>query len=44
MTDAFQKEFHAAFNAPKDRLTALIEGVMKAEVTSLARVTQGYVN
>ena len=42
--DAFQKEFHAAFNAPRDRLTALIEEVVGARVASLERVTQGYVN
>lgn len=44
MTDAFQKEFHASFGAPRDRLIALTEQVMNAEVTSLERVTQGYVN
>ena len=44
MTNAFQKEFHAAFSAPRDQLTRLVERVTNAKVTSLERVTQGYVN
>lgn len=44
MTGAFQREFHATFNAPRDRLVALVERVMGTEVASLERVTQGYVN
>jgi aminoglycoside phosphotransferase (APT) family kinase protein len=44
MTDAFQKEVQAAFNAPRDHLVALVERVMGAEVVVLGRVTKGYVN
>ena len=44
MTDTFQKGFHAAFKAPRDRLVALVERVMGAQVASLERITQRYVN
>lgn len=44
MADAFKESVHATFNAPRDRLISLVEGVMSAQVTSLERVTAGYVN
>ena len=44
MTDDFLTAFHSSVAAPKDQFIALTEQVMDAEVTSLERITQGYVN
>ena len=44
MTDDFLAAFHSSVAAPRDQLVALVERVMNADVTSLERVTQGYVN
>lgn len=44
MTNPFQESFHAAFNAPKDLLSAFVEREMGVRVTGLERVTQGYAN
>ncbi len=44
MADDFLATFHGSIAAPRDRLIALVEEVMNAEVTNLERVTEGYVN
>ena len=44
MANDFSAAFHSSVAAPRDQLVALIERVMNTDVTSLERVTQGYVN
>ena len=44
MANDFSAAFHSSVAAPRDQLVALVERVMNADVTSLERVTQGYVN
>ncbi len=44
MTNDFLTAFHGSFEAPRDQLVTLVEGVMNAKVITLERITQGYAN
>ena len=44
MANDFLIAFHGSVTAPKDRLTKLVESIIKAKVTNLERITRGYVN